>query len=124
MAISESSGDAAKPAVFGTNTAGGDAVFGQAAPTGRGVVGVSESHTAVEGNTRNGMAIYGLAAAGGRGVVGGSDTATAVEGGSKSGVGVWGASETNEGMHAETKSPVTAAIAAFSRNPTGTGAAV
>ncbi len=47
-----------------------------------------------------------------------------VFGASKKNVGVWGRSETYEGVHAETKSPETAAIAAYNLNPAGTGAAV
>ena len=48
----------------------------------------------------------------------------AVYGTSENGVGVWGTSTNSEGVHAETKSPVTAAIAAYNLNPNGTGAAI
>lgn len=47
-----------------------------------------------------------------------------VGGKSNSGIGVWGISESHEGMHAETKSAVTAAIAACNQNPDGGGAAI
>jgi hypothetical protein len=43
---------------------------------------------------------------------------------SKSGVGVYGVSETHEGVHAQTKSLHTAAIAAYNLNPAGEGAAI
>jgi hypothetical protein len=43
---------------------------------------------------------------------------------SPGGVGVWGKSDTYEGVHSETHSAVTASIAAYSLNPTGTGAAL
>lgn len=41
-----------------------------------------------------------------------------------SGAGVWATSESFEAVHAETKSPGTAAIAAYNNNPGGTGAAI
>ena len=47
-----------------------------------------------------------------------------VLGKSAGGVGVWGVSQAHEGVHAETNSPGTAAIAAFNLNPAGTGAAI
>jgi hypothetical protein len=102
----------------------GPAVFGQAEPNGRGVVGVSAAHTAIEGNTKSGVAVFGLAdASGGRGVVGATVDKTAVEGNAKSGIGVYATSESNEAVHAETKSAGNAAIAAFNLSPT-TGAAI
>lgn len=58
------------------------------------------------------------------GVSGESPNGTGVVGKSLSGVGVWGVSDTYEGMHAETKSLATAAIAAYNLNPDGTGAAI
>ena len=58
--------------------------------------------------------VVGVNTAGGIGVYGTSDD----------NVGVWGTSVNYEGIHAETKSPVTAAIAAYNLNPAGTGAAV
>jgi hypothetical protein len=47
-----------------------------------------------------------------------------VLGKSAGGVGVWGVSQGHEGMHAETHSQQTAAIAAFNLNPNGVGAAI
>jgi hypothetical protein len=43
---------------------------------------------------------------------------------STSGVGVWGKSDTNEGVHAQTNSLGTAAVAAYNDNPNGAGAAI
>jgi hypothetical protein len=63
-------------------------------PNHGGVVGV---------NTGNGIAVYGT---------------------SDNSVGVWGTSINFEGVHAETKSSTTAAIAAYNLNPEGTGAAI
>jgi hypothetical protein len=57
--------------------------------------------------------------------VGNSDGAGAgVIGTSKSGVGLWGVSETHEGVHAETNSTVTAAIAAYQMNAGSESAAL
>ncbi len=68
-----------------------------------------------------GDGVYG---AGNRGVVGDSVAGIGVHGHSRDGVGVWADSGTHEGVHAETRSPVTAAIAAYNLNEAGTGAAV
>lgn len=73
---------------------------------GEGVRGWSKNpnHGGVVGvNTGNGIAVYGT---------------------SDNSVGVWGTSINFEGVHAETKSPTTAAIAAYNLNPHGTGAAI
>jgi hypothetical protein len=48
----------------------------------------------------------------------------AVYGTSDNSVGVWGTSVNFEGVHAETKSLTTAAIAAYNLNPNGTGAGI
>jgi hypothetical protein len=58
--------------------------------------------------------VVGVNTAGGTAVFGTSDNA----------VGVWGTSINFEGVHAETRSPTTAAVAAYNLNPNGTGAAV
>lgn len=136
-------------AVVGENTAQGDGVFGIGhGASGRGVVGTSELQNAVTGvanqsgtgvwgtsvagngvfgetkakggvgvigqNQLGGDAVFGAATTGGRGVVGTSD----------SGTGVWATSGTSEGVHAETNSPTTAAVAGFNLNVVGTGAAI
>ena len=103
--------------VYGNSesTTGGAGVMGEA--IGPGVIGKSQTWMGVYGetvSTTGGAGVWGEHKAGGTGAVGKSDT----------GVGVWGTSETNEGVHAETKSPVTAAIAAYNLNPDGTGAAI
>lgn len=46
--------------VYGENTGGGDGVFGYGQNAGRGVVGVSEAHTGVEGNSTTGTALWGF----------------------------------------------------------------
>ncbi len=68
-----------------------------------------------------GDGVYGL---GGRGVVGDSVTGVGVHGHSVDGVAVWADSTASEGVHAETRSPVTAAIAAYNLNEASTAAAV
>lgn len=103
--------------VFGhsESTTGGAGVMGEA--QGAGVIGKSHTWIGVYGesfSTTGGGAVVGEHKANGSGVVG-------LSGG---GVGVWGKSETHEGVHAETRSPVTAAVAAYNLNAAGTGAAV
>ena len=66
------------PGVYGTNTANGDGVFGNAT-MGRGVVGASEGGIGVHGNSREGCGVVGI-----------SDTKAGVEGQSQGYVGVWG----------------------------------
>ena len=77
------------PGVYGTNTANGDGVFGNAT-MGRGVVGASEGGIGVHGNARDG-----------RGVVGISDTKAGVEGQSRGYVGVWGQTGSPSGAGGE-----------------------
>jgi hypothetical protein len=50
--------------VYGENTGGGDGVFGYGQNAGRGVVGVSDSHTGVEGNSTTGTALWGNSSSG------------------------------------------------------------
>ena len=105
------------------------------------VVGVSENHTnqagpgvfgqsdgtGVWGTSKTWMGVYGLtqSTTGGAGVMGEHQAnGTGVHGKSDTGVGVWGASRTSEGVHAETNSPVTAAIAGYNLNMASTGAAI
>jgi hypothetical protein len=100
------------PAVraLGTNGAGG---INASSDTGRGVVGVSDSHTGVEGNTTSGIAVYGSSTgpgSSGRGVVGVSDNNTAVEGQSIKGVAVYGSSQTGEAGHFDGNVTVTGDI--------------
>jgi hypothetical protein len=79
----------AVPGVFGTNTANGDGVFGQAT-TGRGIIGVSESGIGVQGTTKAGP-----------GVVGVSETQAGVEGYSQSDVGLRGTTRAPSGAGGE-----------------------
>lgn len=129
--------------ILGIGKSGASGVVGTS-ETGSGVRGETGNGTGVSGSSRNGAGVRGTSVDG-RGVEGWSTksegvvgistnstgvwgqtegTGTGVLGTSKGGVGVWGASETYEGMHAETRSPVTAAIAAYNLNPAGTGAAI
>ena len=97
------------------STTGGAGVMGEA--QGAGVIGKSATWHGVYGetpSTTGGAGVWGEAKGPGAGVVG--------KGGS--GVGVWAVSDTYEAVHAETHSPVTAAIAAYNLAPDGTGAAV
>lgn len=81
---------------------------------GRGVEGWSTNSEGVVGISTKSTGVWGQTDGAGHGVVGTS----------KSGVGVWGVSVAHEGVHAETNSPHTAAIAAYNLNPSGTGAAI
>lgn len=81
--------------------------------SGRGVLGESQTNTAVEGQSNAGFGVWGE-----------SKTNTGVVGKSKSGIGIWAESETFEALHAETRSPRLHAITALHLNPVGTGAAL
>src|SRR5262249_140249 len=72
------------------------------------------------------MGVYGetTSTTGGAGVWGEhKSNGSGVVGKSGGGVGVWGISETHEGVHAETKSSATAAVAAYQMNPGSESAA-
>ena len=113
------------------NTKTGVAVWALAdGPGGMGVYAKSETYEAVHAETNSsgtaaiaaynlntnatGAAIYAEHKGNSIGVLGKSNT----------GVGLWGVSDKHEGVHAETGSPVTAAIAGYNLNPEGTGAAI
>lgn len=101
---------------FSDSTNGGFGVYGEA--VGTGVAGVSKTWVGVYGETAgvvNGPAgVWGEHKGAGIGV-------KAV---SKDGIGIAAYSTGHEAVHAETRSPGTAAIAAFNLNPDGTGAAI
>jgi hypothetical protein len=85
--------------------------------TGAGVIGKSGTWHGVYGespSTTGGAGVWGEHKGNGAGVVGKSP----------GGVGVWGVSTDHEGVHAETHSAVTAAVAAYNENASGTGAAL
>lgn len=91
---------------------------------GSGVVGIGHKWIGVYGQADDQVGVFGQSTTG-KGVVGLSKGAsTGVEGTSTDGIGVWGSSANFEGVHAETNSTVTAAIAAYNLNPNGTGAAI
>jgi hypothetical protein len=50
--------------VYGENTAGGDGVFGFGPGSGRGVVGVSDTHVGVEGGCPSGTGVFGSSTTG------------------------------------------------------------
>lgn len=103
---------------------GRDKVFGQNV----GVYGQSDQQGVFgHATTNTGTGVFGNTTGGGFGVRGESAEGTAIQGQSfgsgagvvgKSigGIGIWGISETYEGMHAETNSTTTAAIAAYQMN--------
>ena len=99
----------AVPGVKGTNNAGGIGVFGFANVKGRGVVGVSEQWTAVEGDSTDGTGVWGESTHA-EGVHGVSHNVMAGVGGynDKSGPGVWGESGTSsgEGVHGISHNPM------------------
>jgi hypothetical protein len=80
----------------------------------RGVEGWATNSEGVVGISTNGNGVWGQTGGAGIGVLG---TST-------SGVGVWGVSDNHEGMHAETKSTRTAALAAYQMNETSETAAL
>lgn len=86
------------------STTGGAGVYGKG--KGTGVLGEGETWHAVAGisqSTTGGAGVYGLGI-------------TGILGESKNGIGVFGKSESGEGMHAETSSTKTAALAAYQMN--------
>ncbi len=89
-----------------------------------GVRASSDTGVGVEGESRAAAPGVVGSSVSGNGVEGRANAGTGVLGTSSGGVGVKGFSETFEGMHAETKSLQTAAIAAYNLNPLGTGAAI
>ncbi len=79
------------------------------------VVGINDwTPVGPPGPPSNGSGVFGLNTKGGVGVFGQSPD----------GIGVWGTSVRSEGVHAETTSPVTAALAAYNLNDRASGAAV
>jgi hypothetical protein len=98
------------------------AILGQSTK-GAGVVGISEANRGVIGRSKDQQGVFGESAKA-AGVAGFSEGYRGVVGRSTTGVGVWGASEAHEGVHAETKSASTAALAAFQTNEQSTTAAL
>jgi hypothetical protein len=94
-------------------------------PAGPGVFGQSVG-TGVWGASSTWMGVYGSSESiiGGAGVMGEHKTnGTGVIGKSAAGIGVFGTSDAFEGMHAETRSTATAAMAAYQMNPLSNSAA-
>jgi hypothetical protein len=87
---------------------------GAAKQLGPGVLGIGNGGPGVEGLSQSGgPGLQGIGS-GGPGVQGSSDTSSGVD----------ASSNTAEAIHAETQSPTMGCIAAFHRNPNGTGAAI
>jgi hypothetical protein len=126
--------------VYGKNTAGGTGVVGESetwmgvygrsssATGGAGVMGDGNPGPGVIGKSTKWIGVYGETAGvenGPAGVWGEHKGAgVGVKGVSKDGVGLAAYSTSNEAVHAETRSPNKAAIAAYNLNPSGTGAAL
>jgi hypothetical protein len=94
---------------------------------GWGVRGQADNGTGVVGTSNVWHGVYGetQSSTGGAGVWGEhKGTGAGVAGASRSGVGVWARSEDFEGVHAESNASTVAAIAAYTVNPFGTGAAI
>jgi hypothetical protein len=94
---------------------------------GWGVWGRADNGTGVVGTSRSWHGVYGESEStvGGAGVWGEhKGNGFGVGGASKSGIGVWARSEEFEAVHAESHSASVAAIAAYTANPSGTGAAI
>ena len=110
--ISGDSTDKAVPGVRGTNTAGGDAVVGQATGGGRGVVGTSDAQAGIVGTSATFVGVWGESQspgnAGQPGVFGKSPNWQGVHGESVSQVGVFGTSTNFVGVWGESQSPANA----------------
>lgn len=115
MQISGSSDSPTVAAVIGTNS-NGDAIIGFGKGSGRGVIGVSDSHTGVEGNSTTGSAMWAISQTG-PGVTALSDSAPAVYGHSKTQSGLVGESDTFDAITGIAHTPTAAAIAGH--NPSG-----
>jgi hypothetical protein len=118
--------------VWGHTNTGGFGILGESIG-GRGVVGRSEKDYGIRGHSTKSSGIRGSSDEGtgvegwainATGVAAISTNGTGVLGTSTNGVGVWGVSEKFEGVHAETNSPKTAAIAAYNGNTEGKGFAI
>ncbi|MCM3870494.1 MAG: hypothetical protein ND895_07375 [Pyrinomonadaceae bacterium] len=126
--------------VYGHHAAGGTGVAGESkkwvgvygksesTTGGAGVLGEGDPAPGVIGKSTKWIGVYGETAGitnGPAGVWGEHKGAgTGVKAVSKDGVGLAAYSTSHEAIHAETKSPGTAAIAAYNANPNGTGAAI
>lgn len=94
----------------------------------------SETLSGIRASSTAGVGVEGESRGDAPGVVGSSASGNAIEGRASAGIGVLGfsteapgvkgISQNFEGVHAETHSPGTAALAAFNLNPAGTGAAL
>lgn len=126
--------------VYGKNTAGGTGVVGesdgwmgvygksQSTTGGAGVMGEGDPAPGVIGKSTKWIGVYGETAGienGPAGVWGEHKGAgVGVKAVSRDGFGLAAYSAGHEAIHAETRSPETAAIAAYNLNPTGRGAAI
>jgi hypothetical protein len=116
--------------VYGANTAGGTGVVGESkgwmgvygrsesTSGGAGVMGEGDPAHGVIGKSTKWIGVYGETA----GIENGSAGVWGEHKGA--GVGVKAVSKDGEAVHAETRSPGTAAIAAYNLNQAGTGAAI
>lgn len=111
-----------------TSTTGGAGVHGQNRVGGAGVIGESTTWIGVygrsEGGEAGGSGVMGEHMNSGPGVHGRSRSGAGVFGLSDSGPALYGVSETHEGVHAESRSPRTAAVAAYQNNAASSGAAL
>jgi hypothetical protein len=116
-----------KAGVYGESK-GFNGVLGQTTADGHaGVAGVSDegNSNGVYGRSKNRNGVFGVSSAAEHsGVAGLNDNGTGVLGRSKNSRGVWGLSDTAEGVIAQTRSSVTAALAAYQSNPDSNTAAL
>lgn len=136
-ALVGNSDDPDVPGVFGENTGNGEGVRGTSRSARGGVVGVNNNRaddaglaadgesTGVYGESAKGEGVRGVSHGLFGAVVGVNDGAgIGVRAVSKDGACLAASSASNEAIHAETRSPGTASIAAFNLNPEGTGAGI
>ena len=88
---------------------------GSSSPSGTGVLGLADAGTAVAGRSNSGVGVHG-ASGSNIGVIAESNQSIGLRATSKDNIGVWGSSVNHEGVHAETRSAGTAAMAVFQKN--------
>ena len=88
---------------------------GSPKPNGTGVLGLADAGTAVAGRSNSGPGMHGASGTN-IGVIAESNQSIGLRATSRDNIGVWGSSISHEGVHAETNSGNTAALAVYQKN--------
>jgi hypothetical protein len=88
---------------------------GSSSPNGTGVLGLADAGTAVAGRSNSGPGMHGASGTN-IGIIAESNQSIGLRATSRDNIGVWGASANHEGVHAETTSTGTAALAVYQKN--------